>query len=144
MFLSQLLQTLAGGAAAAGGLSLRRGAKDLGWLLAAALFVGWCLMVGLLVLGAAVWLALAPQLGAAGATALVGLLFLLLAGLIRWLYRRRRHISSAHVSSGGARPDAAAADDLQQQILQSVNANIGPLLTAAVAAFLVSRLTRRD
>jgi hypothetical protein len=143
MFVSQLLRTLAGGAVAAGGLSVKRGAVELGWLIAAVVLGGWCLMVALLALGAAAWLALAPQLGAAGASAIVGLLFLILTGLVYWAHRRRRLVKRAAQRLDAAAADAAAGD-IQQQILQSVNANIGPLLIAAVGAFLVSRLTRRD
>lgn len=141
MFVSQLLQTVLGGAMSAGGRSLRQRARDLGWLLAVAVLGGWCLMVGLLALGAAAWLAMAPRIGAAAATALVGLLFLVLGGLLFWAYRRRRDMKRVAKRLDTVSP---GPDDLQQQILHSINANIGPLLTAAVAAFLVSRVTRRD
>jgi hypothetical protein len=139
MFLSQILQVLLGGVAATGGLSLKRGVKEAGWTIAALLFGAWCVMVALLTLGAALWLALAPELGAAAATAIVGLLFLVLAGLAYLIHWRRKEAKRI-----GKRLEAAAneSSELQQQIMQSITANIGPILLTAAATFLVSRLTR--
>ncbi|HWA47719.1 MAG TPA: hypothetical protein VG742_05560 [Dongiaceae bacterium] len=141
MLLSQILQMLLGGGIAAGGLSLKRGIKDAGWSLAALLFGAWCVMMALLVLAAALWLALAPELGAAAATAIVGLLFLLAAGVVYLVHWRRKEMKRI-----GKKLDQAAdaPSELQQQIMQSITANIGPILLTAVATFLVSRLTRRD
>lgn len=139
MFLSQILQVLLGGVAATGGLSLKRGVKEAGWTIAALLFGAWCVMVALLTLGAALWLALAPELGAAAATAIVGLLFLVLAGMVYLIHWRRKEAKRI-----GKRLEAAAneSSELQQQIMQSITANIGPILLTAAATFLVSRLTR--
>lgn len=139
MFLSQILQVLLGGVAATGGLSLKRGVKEAGWTIAALLFGAWCVMVALLALGAALWLALAPELGVAAATAIVGLLFLVLAGLVYLIHWRRKEAKRI-----GKRLEAAANEpsELQQQIMQSITANIGPILLTAAATFLVSRLTR--
>jgi len=141
MFMSQILQVLLGGAAATGGLSLKRGARELGWSIAALVFGAWCLMLALLALAAAAWLALAPELGPAAATAVVGLLFLALTGVVYLAHRWRKEMKRI-----GQRLDSAstAPSELQQQIMQSVSANIGPLIIAAVATFVVSRLTRRD
>ncbi len=138
--LSQIVQMLLGGAAATGGLSLKRGVKEAGWSLAALVVVGWCAMVALLLLAAALWLALAPELGAATATAIVGLLFLLLAGVIYLIQWRRKETRRV----GKKIDQAAASSELQQQIMQSITANIGPILLTAAATFIVSRLTRRD
>lgn len=139
MFLSQILQVLLGGVAATGGLSLKRGVKEAGWTIAALLFGAWCVMVALLALGAALWLALAPELGVAAATAIVGLLFLVLAGMVYLIHWRRKEAKRI-----GKRLEAAANEpsELQQQIMQSITANIGPILLTAAATFLVSRLTR--
>lgn len=139
MLLSQILQVLLGGVAATGGLSLKRGVKEAGWTIAALLFGAWCVMVALLTLGAALWLALAPELGAAAATAIVGLLFLVLAGMVYLIHWRRKEAKRI-----GKRLEAAAneSSELQQQIMQSITANIGPILLTAAATFLVSRLTR--
>ncbi len=139
--LSQIVQMLLGGAAATGGLSLKRGVKEAGWSLAALVVVGWCAMVALLLLAAALWLALAPELGAAAATAIVGLLFLLLAGVIYLIQWRRKETRRVGRKIDQA---AAASSELQQQIMQSITANIGPILLTAAATFIVSRLTRRD
>ena len=141
MFISQILQVLLGGAMATGGMSLKRGAKNAAWSLAALLFGAWCVMVALLALGAALWLAVAPELGAAAATAIVGLLFLAFAGVVYLVHWRRQQMKRV-----GRRLEAAAdaPSEMQQQIMQSITANIGPILLTAAATFLVSRLSRRD
>lgn len=141
MFISQILQVLLGGAVATGGLSLKRGAKEVGWSLAALLFGAWCAMVALLALSAALWLAVAPELGLAAATAIVGLLFLVFTGVVYLIHWRRRQMKRV-----AKRLDAAAGapSELQQQVMQSITSNIGPILLAAAATFLVTRLTRRD
>ena len=140
MFLNQILQVLLGGAVATGGLSLKRGMKEAGWSIAALLFGAWCVMVALLALGAALWLALLPELGAAAATAIVGLLFLVFAGVVYLIHWRRKEMKRI-----GKRLEAAADEpsELQQQILKSITANIGPILLTAAATFLVSRMGRR-
>lgn len=140
MFLNQILQVLLGGAVATGGLSLKRGIKEAGWTLAALLFGAWCMMMALLALAAALWLAVMPELGPAAATAIVGVLFLVFAGVIYLIHWRRKEMKRI------AKRLEQAADEpseLQQQIMKSVTANIGPILLTAAATFLVSRLGRR-
>jgi TRAP-type C4-dicarboxylate transport system permease small subunit len=141
MIFRQILRILLGGVLSTGAASAKRRAKDISFALFCYAIAGWCILTAVLVFAIAAWLALTPEIGPALAALVVGGAFLVLAGvaiLVQLSRQRTKRVAE--------RLDEAtdAPSELQQQIMQSITANIGPILLTAVATFLVSRLTRRD
>lgn len=141
MITQLLLRLLSGGMLATGVVSAKRKARDAGFALVCYAIAGWCVLTAGLVFAIAAWFALTPEIGPALAALVIGAAFLLLAGvaiLIQLSRQRTKRVAE--------RLDDAtdASSELQQQIMQSITANIGPILLTAAATFLVSRLTRRD
>ena len=141
MILRQILRVLFGGLVATGAATAKRRAKDASFALFCYAIAAWCILTAVLVFAIAAWLALAPEIGPALAAVVVGAAFLLLAALAFLVQLSRQKTKRvAH------RLDEAtdAPGELQQQLAQSISANIGPILLTALATLIVSRLTRRD
>jgi hypothetical protein len=136
-----LLRVLSSGLLATGVVSAKRRAKDASVALFCYALAGWCILTAVLVFAIAAWFALTPEIGPALAAVVVGAAFLLLAGLaiLVQLSRQRTKRVAERLDEATDAPSA-----LQQQIIQSITANIGPILLTAAATFLISRLTRRD
>ncbi len=136
-----LMRLLSGGLLATGVVSAKRRAKDAGFALFCYAIAGWCILTAVLVFAIAASFALTPEIGPALAALVVGAAFLVLAGLAILVQLSRQRTKRV-----AERLDEAtdAPSELQQQLVQSITANIGPILLTAVATFLVSRLTRRD
>jgi uncharacterized protein YybS (DUF2232 family) len=135
------MRALSGGLLATGVVAAKRRAKDISFALFCYALAAWCMLTAVLIFAIAAWLALAPEIGRALAALVVGAAFLALAGLaiLVQLSRQRTQRVAKRLDEA-----ADAPSELQQQLMQSLTANIGPILLAAVATLLISRLTRRD
>lgn len=135
------MRALSGGLLATGVVAAKRRAKDISFALFCYALAAWCILTAVLIFAIAAWLALAPEIGRALAALVVGAAFLALAGLaiLVQLSRQRTQRVAKRLDEA-----ADAPSELQQQLVQSITANIGPILLAAVATLLISRLTRRD
>lgn len=141
MIVRLMMRALSGGLLATGVVAAKRRAKDVSFALFCYALAAWCILTAVLIFAIAAWLALAPEIGQALAAVVVGAAFLALAGLailVQLSRQRTRRVAE--------RLDEAtdAPSELQRQLVQSITANIGPILLAAVATLLISRLTRRD
>lgn len=141
MILRLVMRALSGGLLATGVVAAKRRAKDISFALFCYALAAWCILTAVLIFAIAAWLALAPEIGRALAALVVGAAFLALAGLaiLVQLSRQRTQRVAKRLDEA-----ADAPSELQQQLVQSITANIGPILLAAVATLLISRLTRRD
>jgi hypothetical protein len=141
MILRLIMRALSGGLLATGVVSAKRRAKDLSFALFWYAIAAWCMLTAVLIFAIAAWLALAPEIGPALAALVVGAAFLVLAGvaILVQLSRQRTKRVAERLDEASDAPS-----ELQRELVQSITANIGPILMTAVATLLVSRLARRD
>jgi hypothetical protein len=141
----QLLGSLATtGLATAGAEKLRHSAWRVAGLVAFAVVIGLLAGAAFLCFGAAIWYGLLPQVGAAGAAAITGLAFVVVAVIIGLLCRYW-HKEPPHIKPVGESPLAGLAGlspllPKAEDVGQFLERNAG---TAMLVAFAVGLLAGR-
>jgi hypothetical protein len=129
--------------ASAGAAKLQRSGRRVAWFVAAAMAMGLLAAATIGCFGAALWYALEPKIGPAGAAAFTGVAFAILAGII-WLLCRTWYLEPRTNLKVDAAPNLTAS---LPSALPSVE-DLGLLLerhagTATLIAFAVGLLAGR-
>lgn len=113
---------------------------EIGWSAAGVVLAAASGALGVLILAAAAWLAMVPEIGAVAATGLLGLAFLAIAAITFAVHRSRR---AANLQRARIDAPSLASSITQDAVLRLVIDNAGPLLIAAAVTVLTTSLSRR-
>jgi hypothetical protein len=127
--------------ASAGAAKLRRSGQRVAWFIAAALAIGVLGAAACGCFGAAIWYALLPRLGPAGAAAITGVAFAIVAGIIwaacrHWYLEPRMKAAETPSPLSDLKPTLPSAAALGQMLERNAG-------TAMLVAFAIGLLAGR-
>ncbi len=138
--MEQIVRLILGAISGSPRAATERIVGEIGWSAAGVVLAAASGALGVLILAAAAWLAMAPEIGVVAATGLLGLAFLVIAAITFAVHRSRR---AANRQRAQIAPPSLASTITQDAVLRLVIDNAGPLLIAAAVTVLTTSLSRR-
>jgi hypothetical protein len=120
--------------------TLQRPIGRVGWSVGLIFLVVLTSAAGMICLVAALWLVILPELGAVAATAVIGVVFLVIATGLYLGYRVNtapRPIASSPIADA-----LESTAEIERVLTQAISKNIGPIMIATVLAGLFAGLRK--